>query len=145
MLRKILSKLTGRALAADQQGSTLIEMAIVLPTFFMVLFGIFQFAEMGFGYCNATYAARRAVRYASLHSTTSLQPASTTVVSAIAKPFLTGSGASAAPTIAVAYGGTNTVGGTVTVTISLKYNLMIPYAKLNPINVQGYAQRVITR
>jgi Flp pilus assembly protein TadG len=70
-------------LRRDEHGGTLIEMAIVLPTFFLMLFGYFNFAVVLFEYCNANYAARVGVRYAALHSNSSLNPATTTSIEAV--------------------------------------------------------------
>jgi hypothetical protein len=47
------------SLAKDQHGNTLVEMAIVLPCFFLLLFGLFQFAQICYGYNAANYAARQ--------------------------------------------------------------------------------------
>jgi len=70
-------------IAADDQGGTLIEMAVVLPTFFMLLFGFFGFVVAFFGLMNANYAVNTAVRYASVHSSTSKNPATTATIQGI--------------------------------------------------------------
>jgi Flp pilus assembly protein TadG len=61
----------------------MVEMAVVLPAFFALLFGLFGFSVALFGTMNANYAVNTAVRYASIHSSTSLFPATTQSVQAM--------------------------------------------------------------
>jgi Flp pilus assembly protein TadG len=70
-------------IVADDHGGTLIEMAVVLPSFFMLLFGFFGFVVAFFGLMNANYAVNTAVRYASVHSSTSKDPATTATIQGI--------------------------------------------------------------
>jgi Flp pilus assembly protein TadG len=58
----------------NEGGASLIEIALVLPVFFLLVFGIFQFAIVFCTFSNANYAVRKAARYASIHSTTALNP-----------------------------------------------------------------------
>jgi TadE-like protein len=71
------------ALLSDDRGTTLVETAVVLPTFFMFLFGFFGFAVALFGLMNANYAVNAATRYASVHSAAALVPATTTSTAAV--------------------------------------------------------------
>jgi Flp pilus assembly protein TadG len=132
------------ALLAGQCGSTALETALVLPTFFLLVFGLFYFSIVLFGFCNATFASRAAARYACLHSSTSLAPATTASVQAVASPYLPGAPL-ATTTVLPTWSPSNTVGGTVTVSITLVYSVGIPFTTLRSITVGSTAQRTILR
>jgi Flp pilus assembly protein TadG len=86
----------------EESGATLIELAVVLPTFFLLLFGFMNVAIALFAYCDASYAANVAARYASLHSLTSSSPATIASVKAVimASLYIPGGGT---PTLIVDY------------------------------------------
>jgi len=88
----------------EEDGQTLVEMGFVLPTFFLMLFGVFQFMFILFGFCDANYVANLTARYASLHSATSPSPASVATIQAYAKSNLIVPGG-ATPTVIVNYSG----------------------------------------
>jgi Flp pilus assembly protein TadG len=122
----------------------LIELALVLPTFFLLVFGIFNFSLVLLGRGNAICAANMAARYAALHSSTALAPSTTDSVKSYASGFLFTAPASGT-VITPAYSAGNTVGGTVTVTVSMTYLTFLPFYKNSSITVSGSAQRTITR
>jgi Flp pilus assembly protein TadG len=128
-----------RDLGWDQQGSMVVETAVVLPVFFLLLFGLFSFSLVLFNYSNATYAARAAARYASLHSNTSLAPCSTSCVQSYATLFLFAAPA-VGTTVNTIYGSLNTVGGTVKVSVTIAYPVAIPFSSLTQITVGSSAQ-----
>ncbi len=80
----------------------MVEMAVVLPVFFALLFGLFGFSVALFGTMNANYAVNTAARYASLNSSTSLFPATTQSIQAmvISNLYLP---ASVTPSVVVTY------------------------------------------
>jgi len=124
-----------------EEGSTLVETAIVLPTFFLMLFGFFNIMFVLFGYCDANYAANVAARYASLHSSTSANPATVASVKAVilANLYIPGG---ATPTLIVNYSGNgNTVGQPVGIGILYP---AVPGMALKNENVTAQAFRYIT-
>jgi Flp pilus assembly protein TadG len=133
------------AASLDEDGGKLIEMAVVLPTFFLLLFALFSFATVLFGYSNATYSCRVAVRYASLHSTTSSTPCNTTCVTNLVTPMLYAA-PSGGVTVATTYGSGNVVGSTVTVFVKIAYTMQIPFfSGLKNVSVGSTAVRTISR
>jgi len=122
----------------------LLETALVLPVFFLLLFGLFYFSIALFGFCNATYASRAAARYASLHSSTSLSPCTTASVQSVVAPYLAVTPA-ATSTVTTVWTASNTIGSTVSVSVTLVYSVGIPFSKLNAITVGSTAQRTIIR
>ena len=101
-------------LLEEDRGGAAIEMAVVLPVFFILLFGLFSFAIILFGYGNATYASRAGSRFASLHSATSLSPCTASSVQSFVMPFLWAA-PSGGVTVATTWSPSNTVGSTVNV------------------------------
>jgi Flp pilus assembly protein TadG len=135
---------TRLAAREGEVGSTVLETALVLPPFFLLLFGLFSFSLVLFGYCNATFSSRSAARYASLHSSASLAPCTTASVTAVISPYLAltpGATATVTPT----WPSGNTVGNTVTVSVKLVYSVGIPFSALKTVTVGSTAQRTIMR
>jgi len=133
-----------RTARQGELGSTVLETALVLPPFFLLLFGLFSFSLALFGYCNATFSCRAAARYASLHSSTSLSPCTTASVTAVITPYLAVTPGATA-TVTPAWPSGNTVGNTVTVSVKLVYSVGIPFSTLKTLTVGSTAQRTIVR
>ena len=125
-----------------EDGGSLVEMAIVLPTFFLLLFGFFNIAFVMFGIADINYAANMTARYASLHSNSSLSPATVADVKAyaVANLYLPGSDTAG---VIVNY---STLGNTVGqgVGIGIYYNAA-PGMALKNFTVTAQAFRYITR
>jgi Flp pilus assembly protein TadG len=137
--------------ARDLSGQTIVETALVLPTFVLVIFGLAQFSILLLSYCNASYACRMAVRYASVHSTQSLAPMNRAQLQSMVNSqlFL---GSAITPTVTPSYctatlvcNTTNTIGNLVLVTVSWNQTLKIPYIRTITIPVSTQELRVITR
>ncbi len=129
----------------DECGGTLLEMAVVLPTFFLLLFGLFSFATVLYGYSNASYASRTAARYASMHSTASLTPCNTACVTGMATPMLYAAPAGGV-TVTTTYGSGNVVGSSVTVFVKIAYAMQIPFfSGAKNVSVGSTAVRTIER
>jgi Flp pilus assembly protein TadG len=133
-----------RGLGKDRSGATALETALVLPVFFLLLFGLMYFAIALFGYCNATYSSRAAARYASLHSSTSLSPCTAVSVQSVIAPYLAATPA-AASTVSTTWSPANTVGATVTVSVTMVYSVAIPFSSLKTLTVGSVAKRTIIR
>ncbi len=72
-----------RRLLKLRHGSALVESAMVLPLFLLIVVGTLEFTLCFTSYLSATYAARYGARYAAMHSNTSPSPASTSQVQAV--------------------------------------------------------------
>jgi len=129
---------------AGERGDTVLETALVLPVFLLLLFGLFNFSIVLFGYCNATFASRAAARFASLHSSTSLVPSTTATVTAVVTPFVNVTPGAVA-TVTPTWPSGNTVGNTVSVSVKLVFSTQIPFSTLKTVTVGSTAQRVIMR
>jgi hypothetical protein len=56
----------GSRLGKDR-GQTLVEFSLVVSVLFLVVFGIFEFARLFFGYGTMSHGVREAARYAVVH------------------------------------------------------------------------------
>ena len=137
-VRKSSMRRAAAGLARDRLGSSLVEMALVMPTFMMFVLGILKFAQIGYGYNVANYSVQQAARYASLHSGSSLVPATQSSIENMVMPFMGNLGATQSPAncaadncFAATYSGTNVIGGSVTVAVGLEYCITLPYWKGN--------------
>jgi Flp pilus assembly protein TadG len=134
----------------EQSGQTVIEMALGAPVFLLLLFGIFEYSIVLFSYCNATYACRNAARYASLHSSSSLAPSTTSQIQGVVTSGLYLPSA-ISPTISVTYltpamaTGTNTVGNFVTVSTTWSQNVHLPFASAVGLSIATQDTQLISR
>jgi Flp pilus assembly protein TadG len=133
-----------RCVGSDERGGAALEMALVLPVFFIFLFGLMSFAIVLFGYGNATFASRAGARFASLHSSTSLSPCTAASVQSFVTPFLWAAPTSGT-TITTVWNPTNTVGSTVKVSVSIVYPIGVSVLSGGNVTVASSAQRVVAR
>jgi len=80
-----------RRLGKGEHGQALVEMALVLPLFFLLLFGVIEMGRVGYAYITVSNAARAGGRVATIgaadseitssvqNAATSLDPASLTI------------------------------------------------------------------
>jgi Flp pilus assembly protein TadG len=121
----------------------MVEFALVIPAFFILLFGFIQFSIIFFGYCNAKYASQVAVRYAIVHGSLSATPCTNIALTNIAKQYLWGA-PSGAITVTSTWSPDNNPGSTVTVRVSILYKTLIPFSSLSTIPVGASAQGTIS-
>lgn len=104
----------------------MVEYALVLGLFIMVVFGIVQFSLILFGYNNATYASRIAMRYAVVHGSTSSTPCTSPTISGIVTPLLWGA-PSGGYTVTTTWTPNNTPGSTVSINVTIQYFPTLPF------------------
>ncbi len=114
-----------------------------MPVLCLMIFGILQFGIVLFAFGSAAYASRAGARYASLHSSTSLAPATATSVRGMITPYLW-MGNQASNTVTPTWT-SNTVGGTVTVTVQITFNVDLPFTSIRQMTISSAAERLITR
>jgi hypothetical protein len=116
-----------------EQGDSILEAALVLPIIFLMSFGFIDFSLIIFGMGNANFANRAALRYATLHSSTSYSPTTQQDLNKIVGTYIFGFPANTWSVVPTYYGG-NSVGAAVGVQVSITYNF----------NVLGYTYRGIS-
>jgi Flp pilus assembly protein TadG len=128
----------------DQGGSALVEFAFVVPIFFLIVFGLIQFSIIFAGYCGATYASQVGVRYAIVHGVNSSSPVSadSTAMQALMTPLLWAA-QSGGTNIGISWNPDDSIGSTVTVSVSLVYKTGIPFSALKTVNLGATATGTI--
>jgi len=111
----------------NERGATLVEFSIGVLVFATAMFAVLEFGRVLWAHNALTDAARRGVRYATLHAETDVDQVRNVVVFGDAA----GTGNPMLPNLAkedvdVEYTGFGLNDGTVTVTIEYKFQLLIP-------------------
>lgn len=127
-----------------EEGSALIELALVLPVFLLVIFGILQCSLILFAYCNITYASHAAVRYASLHSSSSITPATSISVGTMIAPFVWYAPANDV-LVMVTWLPSSSIGSTVAVQVQMNLPFAIPLSGVQGFAIHSTARRLIVR
>jgi len=104
----------------------MIEYALVLSVFIMLIYGFVQFCLILFGFNNATYASRIAIRYAVVHGSTATYTCTATDISNIITPLLWGA-PSGGTTIVTTWTPNNTPGSTVSIKVAIQYVPKLPF------------------
>ncbi|HEY1255927.1 MAG TPA: TadE/TadG family type IV pilus assembly protein [Terracidiphilus sp.] len=128
----------------DNEGSTLMEMAFMLPMFLMLVVGTIQASIVLYNYCDAVYSVRIAARYASLHSDTSGDPTCQTTITNIVTGNLRLVGSGGNPAVLLDYGNStngNYVGDLVGVGVIWQNN---PIYGGGPFFITAQAYRIIS-
>lgn len=128
----------------QESGSGLLEFALVLPVFFLLVFGFIDFALVMANVCNATFATRSALRYTSLHSQTSYVPAKPDDVTNIVTPFLLPYPRSTSKTT-LSYSKGNTVGSLATIEVDLTYRLILPGLTMDAFTIRTQASGAVVQ
>ena len=112
----------------------MIEMALILPVYFMLVLGMVQMCFILFGYCNATYACRQAAHYAAVHGTDSTYVCTSSDVQTVAKQYLWGAPKNGV-TITTSWPNGNAPDHYLTVQISVVYPIGIPFSKMSSVTI----------
>lgn len=104
----------------------MLEGALVMTTFVILLIGCMDFGRLGFAYSSVTFAAHQAARYAATNGSASGHAATVATVQANANSNLVGLNA-AALNVAVTWTPNNNPGSKVQVAISYSFRpLVVP-------------------
>ncbi len=128
----------------EEDGSEILEVALVLPVFLMFSYGLLQILLFLYCYVAATYGSRAAVRYATQHGAASLTPCSQAdlqnIVSSYAAVLPSSSVVITTPNWAPS---TATVGSTVTVQVQLSYSTVRAVSGFSNLAVTTTASGVV--
>lgn len=126
----------------SQSGSAIVEFALVVPLYFLIIFALVQLGIVFAGYCGAQYAAQQGVRYAVVHGSESSNPCSSATISAYVAPYLWAAQRNRS-TVTTTWNPNNGAGSTVTVSITLSYHTGLPFSGINRVKVGTTAQGTI--
>ena len=138
-----------RVMPAHRQGTSVTELALVLPVVLVFVLGAIDFAQVMFAYGTVSEAARAGARYAISHGASSSLPAGPTAndanVQAIAKYYAFGLGSSNVTVTSTWSLGTNAIGSPVNVTASYTCNLSVGrLVGLSNFSVKGSSTMMVT-
>jgi Flp pilus assembly protein TadG len=127
-----------------RRGSTMLEGALVMTTFVVLLVGSMDFGRLGFAYNSVTYAAHQAARFAATSGSASGHAASVATIQANADSNLLGLDASKL-TISVTWTPNNNPGSQVQVVVSYGFQpLVIPISSTS-LTLKSTAVDIITQ
>lgn len=129
-----------------RRGSTMLEGALVMTTFVILLIGAMDFGRLGFAYSSVTYAAHQAARFASTNGSASGHAASVATIQANATGNLVGLNAKAL-TVSVSWipVNNNNPGSQVEVVVSYSFQPLVVPISSGAITLKSTAVNYITQ
>ena len=127
-----------------RRGSTMLEGALVMTTFVVLLVGSMDFGRLGFAYNSVTYAAHQAARFAATGGSASGHAASVAAIQANADSNLLGLDASKL-TISVTWTPNNSPGSQVQVVVSYGFQPLVIPISSKSLTLKSTAVDIITQ
>jgi hypothetical protein len=107
-----------------ERGQTLVEVALALPATLLMIFGFIDFSLIIFGMGNANFASRSALRYATMHSSTSYAPTTQQQLNSIVGARIYSFPANTWSVTPYYYSG-NVIGSGVYITVTITYHFTV--------------------
>jgi Flp pilus assembly protein TadG len=120
----------------------MVEFALVLPLFLLLMFGCAQISLYFFVFCNAVHASQVAVRYAIVHGAVAFGPCSNATLTNIVTPLVWGVPASSIQ-VTTTWLPDAITGSTVTVNVAVQYQTMIPFAPFHSLPLAASARGTV--
>ncbi len=127
---------------SGQNGSAMVEGALVLSLFILIVYGFVQIALVLFGYNNLTYASRVAMRYAVIHGSTATYTCTATDIQNMVTPLLWGA-PYAGITVTTNWSPNKSPGGAVSIGVTVKYKSVIPFSTTQGFTIGTTAYGVV--
>ena len=127
-----------------RRGSTMLEGALVMTTFVILLVGSMDFGRLGFAYSSVTYAAHQAARFAATNGSASGHAASVANIQANADSNLLGLDATKL-TVSVTWTPNNNPGSQVQVVVSYAFKPLVVPISSTSLTLKSTAVDVITQ
>lgn len=122
------------------------EFGVVAVVFFTLLIGIIEMAQAVYSYSSVSAAAREAVRYAIVHGPTSVSPATTAQIQAVAISYAPGVKITTAEvTVTFPNNAINTLQKDAVVKISHNYTFGIPGLAATTVTLVSQAQELVSQ
>jgi Flp pilus assembly protein TadG len=125
-----------------ERGSTILEGALCLTVFLMIVFGTIDFGRMVFAYNFVSYAAREATRYAAVHGTAHA------VTNDDITTFVTREAIaldSSAMTVTTSWTPDHSAGSTVQVRIQYSFTPLLPYVPSGTVRLSSTSKMLISQ
>jgi len=133
-----------RGLAGSRRGSNILESALVLNAFLLILFGMVEFGMSVYTLNFVKYAARDASRYASVRGSTSTSPATNATITSFVKNQAAAINA-ANITVTTTWSPNNQPGSTVQVRVACNYSPLLTIVSPNSYVIYGRSILTISR
>ena len=127
-----------------RRGSTMLEGALVMTTFVILLVGAMDFGRLGFAYSSVTYAAHQAARFAATNGSSSGHAASAATIQANADSNLIGLNAGTL-TVSVTWTPNNNPGSQVQVAVSYGFQPLVVPISSKTLTLKSTAVDTITQ
>jgi Flp pilus assembly protein TadG len=127
-----------------RKGAAIMEGALVMLVFMMILFGIIDFARAIFAYNSVEFASREAARWASVRGVQSGQEATVQQIQNFTFTQLVGMNANNT-NVAVAWNNNKVPGSFVTITVNHSFDPITPFLPQGTWNLQGLSRMVISQ
>ena len=127
-----------------RRGSTMLEGALVMTTFVILLVGAMDFGRLGFAYSSVTYAAHQAARFAATNGSSSGHAASVATIQANADNNLIGLNAHNL-TVSVTWTPNNNPGSQVKVIVSYGFQPLVVPISSSSVTLRSTAVDIITQ
>ncbi len=128
----------------NQRGSALVEGALTITVFMMVLFGILDLCRMVWWYNGMSNLAREGTRYAAVRGSTSLSPATASTVTAAVAAQAVGY-TSSDLTVTTTWSPDNKPASVVNVQVSYPFTPLVPYIPTGVISLKSTSKLTITQ
>ena len=126
----------------SERGSMLVEGALCLTVYLMILFGTIDFGRMVFAYNFVSYAAREAARYAMVRGTTHPTTAAALLTYVQGEAIGLNSGSI---TVTPTWTPDHTPGSTVQVLVQYSFQPIAPYMPGGPITLSSTSKMLISQ
>jgi Flp pilus assembly protein TadG len=127
-----------------RRGSTMLEGALMLTTFVILLIGAMDFGRLGYTYNSVTFAAHQAARFAATNGSASGHAASVSTIQSNAKGNMVGLDASKL-TVSVTWTPNNNPGSQVQVVVSYGFQPLVVPISSNAITLKSTAVDIVTQ
>lgn len=130
--------------ARGRKGSTMVESALALTTFAILMGGIMELGFAGLAANSVTFAAQRAARYASVRGNSSGHVATTADVQSVAQEYAAPL-APASLNVSVTWAPDNHPGSTVTVRVSCTFKPSMLPVSASALTLQSTSSQLIVQ
>jgi Flp pilus assembly protein TadG len=127
---------------SNQAGSVVIETAITLLLFMMLLFGVIEGARMMWTYNTLAFVAREGTRYATVRGATSLSPATVATIETYVKDRAVGLDP-AKMTVLTTWTPNNSAGKFVQVVVNYEYYMSTTLFVSGPLQLTSTSRTVV--
>lgn len=134
-----------RRMRDEQRAGSLLEFALSFALLFSILFGVIDFGRALYAYDAISDAARTGTRYAIVHGSASLSPATPDAISTYVTTNCCAGLSSSAITVTTTWSPDNNPGSTVNVQVQYTFNFILPFLPTASVPMSSSSQMSISQ